>query len=242
MMTRTTFSLAALAAVGVLAVGTPASAMTITSDGGGANNARDTNNDGIGDNTVDPSRLNVRAFNPTPNNIQVGVISFELAPLAPGETYDTASLTLDFLNVSGNPPYNVDLYGLTRSPTAGPGAIAADYFEGALDATNTLIADNFVTTATPTGSVTTDASANTNLVAFLNANATTGPGQFVLFRINNDADESGVNNRGYQFGGNAAGDDGNQPTLTFTTIPEPASLALLGLGGLMLLARRKRSA
>lgn len=239
-MNRTLFPIAALAAASTLAIGSTASAAMITASGG--NNPRDTNNDLIGDGVVDPGPLNVGAIGNTGTNNQVGVVAFEVPILASGETFDTASLTFTYTGNNGAEPtdFNVDLYGLNRSPVNdGSGGIASDYFEGPLDLSNTLIANDFVTSADdPTVNISTTGFENTALVAFLNANPTTASDPFVLFRLNADGDVSEGGKRNFQFADN--------PTLTFTTttgvIPEPASMALLGLGGLLLIGGRRRNA
>ncbi len=242
MQNRILFPLAALAAACTFTVASTASAAMITASGG--NNPRDQNMDGIGDSVVDPGTLNVGAIGNTNTNNQLGVVAFEVPELSPGEVFLTASLTFTYTGNNGAEPtdFNVDLYGLDRSPgDDGGGGVASDYFEGTVttpspfDIANTLIADDFVTSAdSPGDAITTTGAENTALVTFLNANPTTAALPFVLFRLNADSSVSGEK-RNFQFA--------DTPELTFTTgqIPEPASLALMGLGGLLLIGRRRKA-
>lgn len=177
----------------------------------------------------------------TPDMSVSSIFIFDLPAIPVGEAVTAATLTLRLTN-PGPSGYNIDLYGLTRTASTTPVG-AGDYFSGANDASNAKLADNFATSLTPVGNVTLS---NAALVGFLNLRyAAFGPGHdfsgnddFVFLRLSKDAANAIY---GYNPYGFASANSATPPSLSITTgvVPEPASLAMLTLGGLAILARRR---
>jgi len=186
------------------------------------------------------------------NLSRVVIYPFLLPTLPVGEVLSTVSLNVAFRGlVGGTPNFNVDLYavGVNTSNDIAQGGGA---FWGVGDTPTTpagsvLIQNDFVIPSTATGTLTTNAGASTNLVTYLNANYVAG--RFLFLRLNFDVDQ-GAETNAYRFGANNFGNSsqdfdstsvGSIPAvLTLTTIPEPSSLGLLGLGGLLMLRRSRR--
>lgn len=124
---------------------------------------------------------------------------------------------------------NDDLYGLGYSTS--PAIAAADFYEGALDATSVLLKDNFITPATP--AYTTVAESGAALVTHLNdclaeARLAGAPAAYIFIRNSLDAYIwSGL----YQIGLTEAG-GAYVPTLNYTTVTVPVWVPVpLGGGG-----------
>ncbi|HLL90771.1 MAG TPA: PEP-CTERM sorting domain-containing protein [Tepidisphaeraceae bacterium] len=185
------------------------------------------------------------------NNGRNGVFVFQLPSLGSQETtFTDATLSLRLVGTAaaGNGNYTLDLYGLGRRATAD--VLGTDYYEGNTeDATDaTRLVDNFITPSTTTGTRSASVAA---LSAYLTAQYAdgAGAGQYVFFRLNPDSatvpDQTpGADLRlGYQIATADNATVGNRPVLTYTAdttpVPEPTSLALLSLGGLAMVRRRR---
>ncbi len=180
------------------------------------------------------------------------VLPFDLPDVNPTDiTAATLQVQFNFMrNADGfgnDPGFDIDLYLLGRT-AADPSILGDDYFAGETDAANTELINDFITEAAEGGVF---SYGETSLVTLIqNQYAAFGPGHdfggdddFIFFRMNSDTELSflGSDNAGFLFSMNdpdnaAAGD--TLPTLSLDVIPEPASVALLGLGGLALLRRR----
>jgi hypothetical protein len=154
--------------------------------------------------------------------------------------------------------FSKDLYGFgyRSTPTidaTGTTQDSVDYFEGAFgtDPSATAIQESILTSAAsqssapsmPNGTrVETDATGDSNLVTFLNTVYANGAqaGDYVFFRLNDQKDINTNVGRYYTLA--SAEDTANAPELSITFVPEPTSLGLLGIGGLMLLSRRRKGA
>lgn len=124
--------------------------------------------------------------------------------------------------------FNGDLYGIGYSTSST--VMASDYYEGPLDASNTLIKDNFVPSSTP--SYTTLSASNAALVNYLNAqlNGARADGAgtaYVFLRINPDAY---IYWNGYQIGMTEGG-GGYIPKLSYTTVASAPLWQNVAIGG-----------
>lgn len=194
--------------------------------------------------------------NPSGATLKVGTVSaggrstvyvFKLPDLGPvASPFDTANLTFKTQNIDSNTisttKVNTDLYGLSRRDAAA-GVLPEDHFIGALDTTNaTLLQDNILTplASLANSSIDTDAGGDLALAAFLNAqyDGGVGAGQFVYLRLNVDKGTT-ASATGYNvYTGNVTG---SEPVITYTPLPEPASMGLLAVGAAGLIRRRRLS-
>ncbi len=152
-----------------------------------------------------------------------------------------AYLTINNVDISG---MTASLQGVGYGSTADGWTSTVAYNNSSTpESGNSLIMSTFVgrnnSTAFEAGKYMTTSSGavETSLIDFLN-NRTHN---FVYLRVNNNA-ESSNNGKYWRFATSETAIVNAQPYLNLTVIPEPASLALLGLGGLCLLGGRSRRA
>ncbi|MEM6332191.1 MAG: PEP-CTERM sorting domain-containing protein [Planctomycetota bacterium] len=198
--------------------------------------------DGVGDFLKGP--VTPGTFQPPGDALQAGflagevrhpVMSFQLPVLAPDEVVVSASLSFQRTFNQGQPTgYTLDLDFIGVDPVE----LAASDFEAPVVAT---VADDFVT-PDDDGTPGTDPGF-TGFFEILTFDVTSlissnyADGEFAAFRITVDGDPVPAAFNGYNFAANNAT---VVPILTIeTVIPEPASLALVALGGVALLGRRR---
>lgn len=188
------------------------------------------------------------------------IMYFELPEVGAGQYITDATFSINHIEVIGSPDYGVDLYGLGYSagaPFIPSTASEVESFFYAGDTADTragqniaevaLIQSDFLDGESP-GWIENSAAATVDLVAFLNSlyDAGAEAGDYAILRISSrflndgsDADNRAFNDR-YTF--NHGWDDNDvddRPLLSITGIPEPSTLVLLGLGGLLLMKRRR---
>ena len=160
-----------------------------------------------------------------------------LLPAIPGETVTSASFKANqSIAATSLFGFNVDMYAVRVGATTA--TTTADFGNGALSAVGTRIQDDFVIPSTPTGYVNTNAAGDYALTSYLTSNYVAG--QYLIVRLNADYSTAPTTppDPYYSF---RAFESGDAATLTLTTIPEPASLGLLGLSGLAMLRRRRQA-
>ena len=168
------------------------------------------------------------------------VVPFQLPARPAGQVVTTAD-TQFWLLRNGAPAMNIDLYGLT--PRVSSTVLASDRYAGALDPTATLIQDNFSTNALTSSSayttLHTDTAGDAALVAYLNnAYTTVGAGGWVFLRLS--CDNASIGNGNSYFVNSAEFTwQGPRIELTFGAVPTPGTAALMGLGTLAVMRRRR---
>jgi len=170
------------------------------------------------------------------------VVQFVLPDLG-GEAISSANLLASLNSPTWQTWGNVDVYGVRYSSAA---AVAlSDYAPFSDSAGNgTKIMDNFYVSGSGTAAyvdLNTDATGDAALAVWLTAQYTAGAvaGDYVFLRFQPDHMDA-VGGHAITFAtANTAGE--TTPVLSITTVPEPATIGMLGLGALVaMLVRRVR--
>lgn len=203
----------------------------------------------------------VRVGSRTSTTRSSAVFGFALPTLTTGETISGATLTVTVEGEDNRSPLagaNLDLYGLPFDPGSFD-QIASRQYQGPNDTTVgvTKLQDNYITSEEAPGGdlLTTYTEASMDISAYLNslyADGATG-GDFAVLRLSQDVVAPSGNIDRFRIvssGGDGSTVDSAPHTIeegapflsiTTTVIPEPTSLAAVGLGGLGLLRRRRSS-
>ncbi len=177
------------------------------------------------------------------------VFVFALPDLAADEAFTSADFSANLNSIYSSPSYNGDLYGLDYRTSSS--VLAGDAYSGTLDANATLVQDNYVTPTIGTGTKSTDATGDTNLLGYLNtqlaASATDrglGNVAYVFIRVSADKTLSSNYTR-YRFRPREYSTNSYYwGELQYETgvVPEPSTFALLAgfiaLGSVMVRRRR----
>lgn len=145
------------------------------------------------------------------------MLIFELPTLASGESVTSATLSVELLQIANTPNGSADLYGLPYQSTTSINS--SQYYEGAYggDSNATGLQDNFITTASAIGTITTNGTGSANLVDYLNAQYAAGAngGDYVIIRINSDV----INESSYSYYNIATANNttAQKPVLAFDT-------------------------
>jgi hypothetical protein len=180
------------------------------------------------DGMVTQTLVNSGSYNNN-ENIEVGpmyygdigtvVESFALPYLAPGQQITGASISFFLEQTNSNPSFNGQLYGLNRVSTTNAAPLVSDWYQGANDTNNVLLAPQFVTPQSGTNQAVTYS--GSNLASFVQKQAANAafsgqdlsPARYIFFRISPDA---AATSGSYQFGCARSTIRTNHPTLTLT--------------------------
>jgi len=208
--------------------------------------------DGIGDSVQDLNKVSliVGAFNtPGQPSRRSAVFVFNLPTLPVGAQLGDATFSARLFAKQNtvNINYNVDLYALRISdPTDGNPAddavLASDYGAG-VSPSGTLLQDNWVTLASSTTRIQTDATADGTLLTFLQNNWVDGGRLFLRANADTiDFNTSGVGTlfAGFEFGSSEHPSANDHPELELHFIvPEPSISGLIMLGALIISLRKR---
>jgi hypothetical protein len=212
---------------------------------------------GTGLNVINYDRIGERTTSPA-NGVSMDV-PFLLPTIPAGESIVSATLEVSTVNQTSNKPTSpADLYGisaLTAAPPAGAtpsngGTIAGTpyYYSGATaDPTSgvSLLQSGFLDSTNGTTAHNFTSNDISSFIQSIYTNNPTAAGQYLTLRLSYEGTSFSTANRYEVFlsqGTNLPQAAAVTPVLTITTTPEPASLGVIGLGGVTLLGRRRKSA
>jgi MYXO-CTERM domain-containing protein len=161
----------------------------------------------------------------------VPVFAFQLPDLGVGQSFGTASLTLNLTDTPGSFTFNGDVIGIRTA--ASSAVLGSDWAT-----TGTMLQDNFLTPTTANGLHTT----SNDFAGWMNTQYDGGAniGKYVFIKLDAEGYTGGSFFSGFFVSSANNGNAALRPTLTYSAVPEPSSsTTLLGLAGLALLLRRR---
>jgi hypothetical protein len=193
----------------------------------GADRSYDTTGGQLGSAGADSNPIGVRG-----TGVGLGAVIPFLIPTLDGASITSAELSITLLSntlVDSNPSMYLEVYGARSATTAGP--VPADF-----TGVTTPLVSNWLqfNSNTATGTYTASSSA---LTSWISGQAGTTGDVYVFLTLRSNIVPSGSYDYVYMASGNATAD---QPTLTITTsVPEPATIGMLGFGSLVALLLRR---
>lgn len=181
---------------------------------------------------------------------RAGIWVFQLPTDLSASDIVSVSFSVGLVSISSSPSFNADLYAITAS--LNNNVQGSYYYNGsAADTTSgvSLIQDNFATSSTAAGMLSTSTDGSTALKSFVSAQIAAGNGgKYIFLRVSPDIDTLLSQATGYNFAtANNITEGITLPTLTIITsssVPEPSTYAMiLGLiaSGWAACSRRARS-
>ena len=213
---------------------TPLTIVADTADSGLFDSSNtDGNNDNNGDSTPGGSSSAYQVGEGATDSGEARIwLPFSLTPSERASIANAQSITLDISlaiidNATG---FNLDIHGIGSRTDVNP--TASDF-----QAASTLLVDDAFTPTSDLGFASFD------VTTFVRDQAALSSDTIIAFRLQMDPNTLPNTNGALDRYVIRLADrtDGNQPTLTVTPIPEPSSVALLSLGGLLCMGRRRWS-
>lgn len=168
-------------------------------------------------------------------NIHVGSVLVFQVPDLNGKAVTGAELSLTFISNGlkvTDPNTHLDIYGVRYSPTSS--AVTSNDYLGAAS----LLVENWLHLDSTTAPGTYTAGNNAALTSWIADQVGTTGGGYIILSVRQNAIPGGTTTYSY-LTANSANATENVPTLTLTTIPEPATVGMLGLGTALVMAARR---
>jgi hypothetical protein len=215
---------------GLFGVSTAHAATIISIDDTSGARLYDAQQDGSGSHVNLSAALNVGTKNNSNGfDMHAGFV-FQMTGAANGYL-EAADFSVSATGGQGQSAYNIDLYVNRTSSSSTFNTSDYQVFDQ-------LIMEDFWVVDDGFGNFSLDATGQANLLSYLQTNWVED--DYVFFTLKLDTAPSFI--AGEDANANTIfGDTTNNDSLLTITVPEPSSTALLGLGGLALMLRRKRS-